>query len=153
MKRLHFIAAACVLMLAGCAGLKWVPTLEERSRPQVSVKDGRIFVSPEILFYFPDEREVLIVWQLPKDARYRFPKDGIVIEGKLSDRSVAVPGTAGPAVALERQDEIVNCMAQNEFEFTCLNRHRVPGVYKYTIRVVDVETKKTLERDPPVVNW
>ena len=153
MKRLHFIAAACVLMLTGCASFKWVPTLEERSRPQVTVKDGRIVVSPEILFYFPDERDVLIVWQLPKDARYRFPKDGIVIEGKLSDRSVAVPGTAGPAVALERQDDIVNCMARSEFEFTCLNRHREPGVYKYTIRVVDVETKKTLERDPPVVNW
>jgi hypothetical protein len=153
MKKLHLIAAACVLMLTGCAGFKWVPTLEERSRPQVTVKDGRIVVSPEILFYFPDERDVLIVWQLPKDARYRFPKDGIVIEGKLSDRSVPAPGTAGPTVALERQGDIVNCMTRNEFEFTCLNRHRVPGVYKYTIRVVDVETKKTLERDPPIVNW
>lgn len=161
MKKWHFIAAACVLMLAGCESFKWVPTLEERSRPQVTVKDGRILVSPEILFYFPDERDVLIVWQLPKDSKYRFPTtdsifkvEGIVIEGRLTDR-VLRGAAAADSVGLERQDDIVGCAARNGgLEFTCLNRHARSGVYKYTIRVVDPESKekKPIERDPAFVN-
>jgi len=148
MKKWPLIAIACAVLLSGCTSIKFVPSLGERSRPQVAVKDGRIAVSPEILTYFPDEREVLIVWQLPQDSRYQFPKDGIVIEGKLSDRLVP-----GPGVALERQDDIVNCQARSDFEFTCLNRHRVPGVYKYTIRVIETASKKSLQRAPPMVNW
>jgi hypothetical protein len=152
MKKRLFVYIGCALLLSGCAHWKGVPTFEERSRPQVAVKDGRIVVSPEILFYFKDERDVLIVWQLPTGAKYKFPKDGIVIEGKLSDR-----GVPGPGVGLDRQDDIVDCKARNDFEFTCLNRHREPGVYKYTIRVEEVEKsregkKTSLERDPPLVN-
>ena len=148
MKKWPLIAVACAVLLSGCSSIKFVPSLEERSRPQVAIKDGRITVSQEILYFFPDERDVTVVWQLPKGTRYRFPKEGgIVIEGKISDRRVP-----GPGVALERQDDIVDCLARNDLEFTCLNRHRVPGVYKYTIRVEDVEIKRTLERDPAMLN-
>lgn len=159
MKKSHVIAAICVLLFGGCASIKGVPTFEERSRPQVTVRDGRIVVSPETLFYFPDERDVQVVWQLPRDSKYRFPtkpnnskEEGIVIEGRLADR--VLRGAAGSdSVVLEKQDEIVKCEVRNGgLEFTCLNRHRVPGVYKYTIRVVDPEGRSPLVRDPPFVN-
>ncbi|MEO8185937.1 MAG: hypothetical protein ABI580_01045 [Burkholderiaceae bacterium] len=147
MKKWPLITIACALLLSGCSSIKFVPSLEERSRPQVTVADGRIALNQDVLFFFPDERDVTVVWQLPKSTRYRFPKEnGIVIEGRLSDRRVA------GGVGLDRQDEIVNCSWRNDSEFSCLNRHRVPGVYKYTIRVEDVETKKTIERDPAFVN-
>jgi len=148
MKKWPLITIACAVLLSGCTSIKFVPSLEERSRPQVTIKDGRIAVSQEVLYFFPDERDVTVVWQLPKGTRYRFPKEaGIVIEGRLGDRRVA-----GPGVALEKQEEIVNCLWRNDFEFTCLNKHSIPGVYKYTIRVEDVEIKRTLERDPAMVN-
>lgn len=161
MKRSRFIAATCLLLIGGCAHVRGVPTFEERSRPQVTVKDDRILVSPEILFYFPDERDVSIVWQLPKDSKYRFPTNasiskepGIVIEGRMTDR--VVRGAAAPnSVGLERQDDIGGCRAGNGgLEFTCLNKHTRSGVYKYTIRVVDPESKdkKPIERDPPLIN-
>lgn len=159
MKKSHFIAVICVLLLGGCACFKGLPTLEERSHPQVTLRDGRIVVSPEILFYFPDERNVLIVWQLPKDSKYRFTTqdsifkvDGIVIEGRMTDR--VVRGPAAPnSVGLEKQDEIAGCAVRNEgLEFTCLNKHTRSGVYKYTIRVVSPDSKEPLVRDPPIVN-
>lgn len=151
MKKSHFIAVICVLLLGGCACFKGLPTLEERSHPQVTLRDGRIVVSPEILFYFPDERDVLIVWQLPRDSKYRFStKDGIVIEGQLTDR-VLRGAAAADSVALEKQDEIVKCEARKEgLEFTCLNRHTRPGIYKYTIRVRDGSNE--VKRDPPIAN-
>lgn len=160
MKKCNVVAAICALLFSGCAhNIKGVPTFEERSRPQVTVRDGRIVVSPEILYYFPDERDVQVVWQLPRDSKYRFPVDqsiskepGIVIEGRLADR--VLRGAAAPdSVALEKQDEIVECVVRNEgLEFTCLNRHRQPGVYKYTIRLVEPKSRDRLVRDPPLVN-
>jgi len=159
MKKWRVAIAVCVLALAGCASYRGVPSLDERSRPQVTVRDGRIVVSPEILYFFPEERDVAIVWQLPRDSKYRFPTDqsvskepGIVIEGRLADR--VLRGAAGAdSVALERQDEIVDCKVGGDgLEFTCLNRHRRPGVYKYTIRVVVPGSRDVLVRDPPFVN-
>lgn len=157
MKRSRVIAAICVLFLGGCAHLWKLPSLEERSRPQITVRDGRI-VSPEILFYLPDERDVQIVWQLPRDSKFRFPirasnprEQGIVIEGRVVDR--VLRGADGVnSVVLEKQDEIINCEVRNEgLEFTCLNRHSRPGIYKYTIRLTD--GRNVLVLDPVVANW
>lgn len=157
MKKSHVIVAICVLLLGGCAHLRGIPSLEERSRPQVTVRDGRIVITPEILYYLPDERDVQIVWQLPKDSKYRFPtrtnnakEQGIVIEGRLTDR--VLRSTDGvDSVALEKQDEIVRCEVRNEgLEFACLNRHTQPGLYKYTIRLRDGSNE--LKRDPPIAN-
>lgn len=159
MKSWRVLVAVCFLALAGCASYKGVPSLEERSRPQVTVRDGRIVVSPDLLYFFPEERDVAVVWQLPRDSKYRFPIDqtivkepGIVIEGRLTDR--VVRGAAGPdSVALERQDEIVKCEVRSGgLEFTCLNRHTRPGVYKYTIRLVVPGSRESLVRDPPFIN-
>ena len=159
MKSRLLIYIVIALGLAGCTSLKWVPSLEERSRPQVTVSDGRILVSPEILFYFPDERDFSIVWQLPKDSKYRFSTadsifkaEGIVVEGRMTDRVVRAAGMPN-SVGLERQDDIAGCAASKDrLEYTCRNKHTRPGVYKYTIRVVGPESKEPLEKDPPIVN-
>jgi hypothetical protein len=159
MKRSRLIAVIGVLLLSSCAHFREIPPLEERSRPQVTVRDGRIAVSPEILYYLPGERDVQIVWQLPRDSKYRFPtkpanarEQGIVIEGRLADR--VLRGSDGAdSVVLEKQDEIVRCEVRNDgLEFACLNRHTRPGVYKYTIRVVDPQSRTPLVRDPAFVN-
>ena len=155
MKKWVIGLAAYAVLLAGCATYKGVPEFEDRTRPQVTIRDGQIAVSPGILFYFQDERNVTVVWQLPKDGRYTFPREnGIVIEGEIIDDVIRAKEKGGrDSVALDRsQTEIVECRARSEVEFTCLNRHTRPGVYKYTIRVIDRETRKTLERDPAFVN-
>ena len=150
MKKRLFIYIACGLVLSGCASWKGVPTFEERSRPQVVVKDGRIVVTPEILFYFKDERDFEIVWLLPKGGGFTFPTDnGIVIEGELLDQ--VIRGERNSVVLDKGQNEIIRCSRRSETEFACFNRHTRPGVYKYTIRVIDKD-KRTLQRDPPMVN-
>lgn len=159
MKRFHLVAAIGVL-LSGCAHFPGVPSLEERSRPQVSVDGkGMIQVTPPVLYFFPGERDVEIVWQLPKDSKYRFPVDakspkdqGILIEGRLSDRASKDAEGNVQSVFLERKpDEIGKCeVRRSGLEFACLNRHTEPGIYKYTIRLRD--GSKDVVRDPPIVN-
>jgi hypothetical protein len=144
--------ALCTLALAGCAVLSPVPTLEVRSNPQVTARDGRIALSQEILYFRSDEKNVTVTWRLPPDTKLRFPANGIVIEGAIVDRVVRGTGNRAEAVALDpNQTEIVDCRAAKDgLEFTCLNRNTKPGVYKYTIRVRDGD--RLLERDPGVVN-
>ena len=62
-----------------------------------------------------------------------------MIEGQVVDRVVRSADGTATSVALEPQkDEIVKCEVRNAgLEFACLNRHTVPGIYKYTIRLVD----------------
>ena len=163
MKRSHVIAAICVLLLGGCAHFRGIPSLEERSRPQVTIGKDGIAVSPAILYFLPDEKDVQVVWQLPRDSKYRFPTEpknakeaGIVIEGQIVDRVTRSADGTATSVALEPQkDEIVKCEVRNAgLEFACLNRHTVPGVYKYTIRLVDPQSLRAapLVRDPPFIN-
>ena len=51
------------------------------------------------------------------------------------------------------QTELVRCEVRGEDarEFSCLNRHSKPGIYKYTVRVTDGTTE--IVNDPSVVNW
>ena len=162
MRKAHVIGAICAVLLGGCAHMRGgIPPLEERSRPQVTVGKDGIVVSPAVLYFLPGEKDVQVVWQLPRDSRYRFPTEpknakeaGIVIEGRLVDRVVRGPDGTATSVALEPQkDEIVKCEVRNlGLEFACLNRHTVPGVYKYTIRLVDPQGRTPLVKDPPFVN-
>ena len=148
MKKRLFICLVFALAFSGCTTLKWVPSFEERRTPQVTVRDGRIVV-PEVLFYFKDERDFEVVWQLPRGGGFTFPENGIVIEGELLDQ--VIRGERNSVVLDKAQNEIVKCARRSEIEFTCFNRHTRPGVYKYTIRVIDKD-KRTLQRDPPFVN-
>jgi hypothetical protein len=155
MKRLLFIYVACALMLAGCVshtGYVRVGTLEARSHPQVEVKNGVIEVHPATLVFYEDEKDVKIEWELQRHSKYRFPdKDGIVIEGRLADE---VLKGSKKSVVLEQQDEIIDCKTQNQnLTVICFNKHTRPGIYKYTIRLEEVDSKKLLQRDPPIMNW
>jgi hypothetical protein len=152
MKKSHVIAAICVLLLGGCAHIRGIPTFEERSHPQVTVDKDGIVVSPKVLYYFPHERDVQIVWQLPRGGQYKFlKKDGIIIDGELVDKVLKIKDFPDSVALDKNQREIVDCKAISDVEFACLNRHSRPGVYKYTIRVEDGKNPP-LQRDPPMVN-
>jgi hypothetical protein len=162
MKKRLLVYVVLALALSGCTTLKWVPRFEERKTPQVTVREGRIVVTPEILFYFQDERDFDIVFQLPRESGLTFPeKDSVVIEGELTDQ--VIRGDRISVVLNPRQNEIgspeigsprgnSSCMRRSEVEVACRNRHTRPGVYKYTIRVTDKDRRTLLSRDPPMVN-
>jgi len=144
------------LVLAGCehfAPKRYLPTLEKRSNPEVTVVNGKIIV-PYLLVFRPDDKEVEITWRLPTDRKLRFPKNGIVMEGAVLEQVIRQPREGvSAAVALDpRQTEITCKTQEGGLTFSCLNRNTKPGVlYKYTIRVID-ETGKELVRDPFVMN-
>lgn len=153
MKRSAWIVAALsALVLAGCAHKlsgRDLPTFEERTRPQVTVVDGRIR-APFVLYFFQGEREVTITWTLPSDSIYRFPKNGIEFEGELIENVIRADGKS--ALPLDARQKEIECAPQNGgLTFTCKNHNTRAGIYKYTIRVVD-ERGKVLTRDPYVMN-
>ena len=154
MKKRLLVYVVLALALSGCTTLKWVPRFEERRTPQVTVSEGRIVVTPEILFYFQDERDFDITFQLPKESGLTFPaKEAVVIEGELTDALIRSGGRI--AVVLdENQKEIERfCRRLSDIEVRCHNLHTRPGVYKYTIRVNGKDRRTLLSRDPPMVNW
>lgn len=163
-KSVLIVAALGALALAGCAHneryadncrqVSCVKPLEVRTNPQVTVKGGQVLVSPEVLYFLPNEKNVVVTWRLPMPSKLSFPGNGIVIEGEIIDQVIRgsketkVPDSV---VLNSNQNEIINCARSKDgLEFTCLNRNTRPGVYKYTVRVRDGD--KTLERDPPFVN-
>jgi hypothetical protein len=139
MRTRTFIAALSTLLLAACAhhfhghGGRYGAG-PDPARPQVFVVSGQhVVVSPEPLVFPSGGSEVTIVWQLPRGGSFRFPENGIVIDGA--------------------QEEIVRCAPRAEgLEFSCLNRHTRPGKYKYTIRVLD-GSKPLAPLDPYIVNY
>lgn len=142
---------------------------ELRLKPKVDVVNNSIIVDPPYLYYFPEERNVETVWELPADSKYRFSaKDGIVIEGELVDHIVQVPeNSTGKSTVLangvkpgdrlavldHKQTEVVDCGVRKDgLAFSCRNRHTRPGIFKYTIRLVDKDGRP-IDRDPSYVNW
>jgi hypothetical protein len=118
------------------------------SLPQVTVVGDDIKVDQEILVFRPGMGG-LITWTLPANSPYRFAENGIVIEGRLVDR--VIRGEQVSVVLDTRPGDIGECKRAKEgLEFTCVNKHTMPGVYKYTIRLIG--GAKPLQRDPPIVN-
>jgi hypothetical protein len=156
MKKLTLTTVLAVLLLVGCAhrGPGGAPPpygscpCPNPTNPQVSVDGDTIKLDQEILVFAPGVRGA-ITWSLPANSSLRFPKDGIVIEGRLLDQVIRGKPTS---IALDPdQKEIVDCRpSENGLQFTCFNNHTFPGVYKYTIRVRSGE--KVIEKDPPAVN-
>jgi hypothetical protein len=151
MKNRLLVYVVLALALSGCTTLKWVPRFEERRTPQVTVSEGRIVVTPEILFYFQDERDFDILFQLPRESGLTFPENGIVIEGELTDQ--VIRGDRISVVLNPGQKEIGPCRRLSNVEVACRNLHTRPGVYKYTIRVNGKDGRPLPSRDPPMVNW
>lgn len=133
MRKSFLIVAVAASLLSGCSGWsKWWGAPLDPARPQVSFIDGKISVKPEPLRFAKDQTQVTIVWSVPKGAGVTFADNGIVVD--------------------KARDEIVECRPRNEgLEFSCLNRHTVPGTYKYTIRLL--QGGKPLEpHDPTIMN-
>jgi hypothetical protein len=126
------------------------PRALDQSTPQVGLVDGRIVV-PLSLVYSAGQPNGKITWQLALGSKATFAENGIVIEGRVTDELIR--GNNRDAIGLDpKQTEITNCSRSKDgLEFSCVNRHSQPGVYKYTIRLVD-ETRKSYVFDPFVVN-
>ena len=156
-KSLLIVLALGAWLLGGCAHReeqhgRQLPPLEVRSKPQVSVT-GRTINVPLVLYFFSTEKNVRITWELSKDSPYHFPSNGIVIEGALTERVIRTSGDgATAAVPLDTRQTEVSCDRQGGGkQFSCRNLNSRPGIYKYTIRVVD-DKGNALERDPFVMN-
>jgi hypothetical protein len=157
MRKLTFITTLAVLLLAGCAhpdhGRMPPPPYgscpcPNPANPQVTVDGGTIKLDQEILVFAPGVRGS-VTWSLPANGPFRFPENGIVIEGKVLDQMVRGKPVS---VALDPdQKEIVDCRPSADgLQFSCFNNHTIPGVYKYTIRVRSGDA--VIQRDPPAVN-
>lgn len=154
MKTLALAAAICVLVVTACAS----PDVRsaDPKRPQVTVIDGRyIVVDQEPLVFRRSQGSVHITWQLPLGSNYRFPDNGIEIEGVVVQALPKDPKDRKPkdSIVVDRsQDEIVDCRRSNDgLEFTCKNKNSKAGLYKYTIRVNDGNTPLP-HVDPHVMN-
>lgn len=151
MKRSFLIVAAVSALLAGCAGrphpgpggygghgdrpmgMGMVRVLDP-SRPMVSVVGDKIIVvDQEPLVFGPDQKDVTIVWSLPSDSKYRFPKDGIVVDK---------PG-----------EEIVRCQPlDGGLRYSCLNRNSTPTQVKYSYTIRLMAGDRAIASDPTIVN-
>lgn len=150
MNRALFALTLTAVFLAGCTTL---PPLEVRSRAQVNVSpDGRSLDRQNVLYFKPGETNVEVVWRLPAGPLRFDRQSGIRIEGEVIDKVVS-RGEQGKATAVALdpdQKEVVDCRVIDDKAFRCLNRNSRPGVYKYTIRVLDGDKATVL--DPSLVN-
>jgi hypothetical protein len=85
--------------------------------PVVTVSNGNIAVDQEVLRFTKEQVNVTVTWRLPKDSKLTFPDNGVVFESAAAD-------------------EFVFChRGESPTEFTCLNKHTKPGLYKYGVNV------------------
>jgi hypothetical protein len=83
---------------------------------------------------------VVIRWQLPRGADYRFDPTGIVVNGEQT------PG------GLRRQDQLPDfCRSAGPNQVTCPNRNTRTGRFKYTIHLLD-RNNQPIKHDPLIVN-
>jgi len=129
MKHLACLVVAISLALCGCvdrtsSGAAGVRNIE------VKVEGGRIVV--------PEERVAVkagigtIMWNLPPEGKYLFPRDGIVID----------PGNFSPCAPTKAGKS-----------FTCPKRGHRLGNYKYIVNVNDGTTALKPLPLPPLDPW
>jgi len=129
MKHSAYVVVAISLALYGCvdktsSGAAGVKNIEVR------IESGRIVV--------PEERAVVkadigtIMWNLPPDGKFLFPRDGIVID----------PGNFSPCAA-----------TKGGKSFTCVKRGHRLGHYKYIVNVNDGTTPLKPLPLPPLDPW
>lgn len=125
-------------------------------------------VSPHTLSFAPSQREVEIVWRLPKakapgERQFRFlPDRGVTIVGEVKYKVQRLAGKNDPVnhgadgndltYIDPQQNEIVDCrVLEDGLAFRCLNRHTRPGKFKYALIITD--GKDIFAIDPPLANW
>jgi hypothetical protein len=149
MKRLSSVLAVITLVTTGC-GVFAPSELAANERPVVSLTNGAIRVEPDPLHFGRDKRNVVINWRLPDGAKYRFADNGIVIDGEVDEPN---PREMKKGARLKPQSEVVECRrTANGMQFTCLNRNTRPGVFKYTIRLLDERGAPLPPFDPHIFN-
>lgn len=150
MKKL-LVAALCTALLAGCSifSPRESGKTVNQTTPQVSVSPEGAISAPYALIYL-GRQPVTITWQLPADSKFRFADNGIFIEGRVADEVLRGEKVS---VVLARQNEITNCRpGKGGLEYSCDNKHSQAGYYKYTISVIDQQTKKLTKLDPGIMN-
>jgi hypothetical protein len=145
MKNSKRIAAGLgILALAGCA---FVPPPSHK--PQVSVVNDRyIIVSPEPLVFsvYKDKGPIDIEWQLPADSKFTFPgKDGITVDSRQTKKNAPLERVSKDQFDCELKENV------GGKTFRCRN-FKVPGLYRYTIRVNDGDNKPLKPLDPMIAN-
>lgn len=160
-KTLTWITASLVLLLGGCA--HWCCKNTPSTNPIVVIDNTgqtpQPTVVPDPLHFTKDQVDVKISWHLPANSGMTFPENGITIDGEVvhssakgyENRTANVRPSKDGEVVLREQNEIIDCKLASAIEFTCLNRHTRPGVYKYTVRV-RLASGQVIERDPRVMN-
>ena len=124
--------AVVTVALSGCPGDMRMSRSPDPHAPNITVASGGyIVVDQEPIVVPKSEKDFVIVWQLPRDSVYTFPEDGIVVA---------------------RGDDEFKCNLEGGRQrFTCRFRNSKPGIYKYTIKVM--ESTKLLEPlDPHIAN-
>jgi hypothetical protein len=106
---------------SGAAGVKNI---------EVRVEDGRIVVKEERAVVKADIGTIM--WNLPPDGSYVFPRDGIVID----------PGNFSPCAPTKAGKS-----------FTCPKRGHRLGNYKYIVNVNDGSTPLDPLPLPPLDPW
>ncbi len=129
MKHFAYLVVAISLALCGCvdktsSGAAGVKNIDVR------VEGGTIVV--------PEDRAVVkadigtIMWNLPKESNYLFPRDGIVID----------PGNFSPCA-----------LTAGGKSFTCVKRGHRLGHYKYIVNVNDGTKSLDPLPLPPLDPW
>jgi hypothetical protein len=96
----------------------------------VTLDGTNIGVQPERIEVRRGRGAVVIRWELPSGADYRFDPQGIVIN--------------------TGQDQIGGC-GGGPRHITCTNRNSRRGEFKYTVRLLD-QNQRLIEKDPFIVN-
>lgn len=142
-KALWIVAALGASGLVGCAFKPPPPNL-----PQVSIVDDKfIIVSPEPLVFNlkTDPKPSEIEWQLPADSRFTFPsRDGVTVDTFQAKKSDP------PSRVTKEQFDCGLKENTGGKTFRCRN-FKVPGLYRYTIRVND-GTTPLRPLDPMIAN-
>lgn len=134
------------LALFGCGALAQPAS----DRPVVSVIDGAIRVEPDPLRFERKRGNLHITWRLAQGSKHRFAQNGIVIDGEVDDASAR---EFKPGARLKAQSEVVECKrTANGMQFTCRNKNNRPGIFKYTVRLVDEKGVALPPLDPSIVN-
>jgi len=97
---------------------------------KVTIVGGQIAVAPDPAYLTADIGT--IVWSLPTESKYLFPRDGIVID----------PGNFSPCAP-----------TAGGKNFTCVKRGHRLGRYKYIVNVNDGTTSLAPLPLPPLDPW
>ncbi len=124
MKKSVLVAVVSAFVLSACgpgaqdAKNVQAVKMKDPSNPQITVAGGKIEIDQETITFGKDKPNVKITWHLPKDSKYIFPKDGIVIK--------------------DAGDEFPDCQVEPNdkgLKFSCKNKNSKRGKYKYDIKV------------------